>query len=148
MAINWVGRRGPARILRGAAVAAESIWWELLLLTAAQKWLKSSSLNLLRRPHGCAENILDLEKPAISEQSNQAGAEPAVKPSYVDPRLFAMALIDTIHKTADQTTPLDQPIPKIADPQIKTTLQALYRRTNGDVDVCRERIAGWFDRVR
>ena len=81
----------------------------------------------------------------LSNGTTKAGTTPAVKPSYIDPRQFALALTDAIHQTADQAATLDQAITKIADPQIKATLQVMFQRANGEADAFRDELAKWFD---
>jgi hypothetical protein len=81
----------------------------------------------------------------LSSGTTKAGTTPAVKPSYIEPRQFALALTDAIHQTADQAATLDQAITKIADPQIKASLQAMFQRANGEADAFRDELAKWFD---
>jgi hypothetical protein len=81
----------------------------------------------------------------LSSGTTKAGDAPAVKPSYIEPRQFALALIDTMQQAAGQAATLEQSIDKINDPQIKATLQALYRRADGKVEAFRDQVAQWFD---
>jgi hypothetical protein len=81
----------------------------------------------------------------LSNGTTKEGTTPAVKPSYIEPRQFALALTDAIHQTADQAATLDQAITKIADPQIKASLQAMFQRANGEADAFRDELAKWFD---
>jgi len=81
----------------------------------------------------------------LSNGTTKAGTTPAVKPSYIEPRQFALALTDAIHQTADQVATLDEAITKIADPQIKASLQAMFKRANGEADAFRDELAKWFD---
>jgi hypothetical protein len=81
----------------------------------------------------------------LSDGAAKSGAAPAVKPSYIPSQDFALALIDTMQRAVGQSTTLEQSIDKISDPQIKTTLQTLYRRADGRLDLFRDQIASWFD---
>jgi hypothetical protein len=81
----------------------------------------------------------------LSDGAAKSGATPAVKPSYIPSHDFALALIDTMQRAAGQAPTLEQSIDKVSDPQIKTTLQTLYRRADGRIDLFRDQIASWFD---
>ena len=110
------------------------------LLTGIKQLLNDPNLS------GLALNLYNhaLFNP-LSNGTTKAGTTPAVKPSYIDPRQFALALIDAIHQTADQAVTLDQAITKIADPQIKAALQAMFQRAKGEADAFRDELAKWFD---
>jgi hypothetical protein len=81
----------------------------------------------------------------LSSGATKSGSAPAVKPSYIQPRHFALALIDTMQRAAGQAATLEQSIDKITDPQIKNTLRTLYQRADGQVDLFREQVAQWFN---
>ena len=81
----------------------------------------------------------------LADGKREEGVTPKVKPSYVEPRHFALALIDTIENAGDTQVKLSEGIDAIEDPQIKATLQALDKRANGDITVFRDQLAGWFD---
>jgi hypothetical protein len=81
----------------------------------------------------------------LSDGATKSSGTPAVKPSYIEPHHFALALIDTMQRAAGEATTLEQSIDKISDPQIKTTLQTLYRRADGKIDLFHDQVARWFD---
>jgi hypothetical protein len=67
------------------------------------------------------------------------------KPSYIEPKHFAIALIDSIHSIPGDYTQLGRDIDAIGDPQLRRTLQGIYQRAAGDMDALQEALAGWFD---
>jgi hypothetical protein len=81
----------------------------------------------------------------LSNGATNSGSTPSIKPSYIQPQHFALALIDTMQRTAGQAATLEQSIDKITDPQIKATLQTLYQRAEGKIELFREQVAQWFD---
>ena len=81
----------------------------------------------------------------LSNGTTTSGVAPSVKPSYIQPQHFALALIDTMQRAAGQAATLDQSIDKIADPQIKATLQTLYEQGGGQLNAFRDEVARWFD---
>jgi hypothetical protein len=81
----------------------------------------------------------------LSNGQTKSGALPSVKPSYAQPRQFALALIDTIHAAAGEDASLLDAINTVSDPQIKATLLALHKRANGEISTFTTLLAGWFD---
>jgi hypothetical protein len=81
----------------------------------------------------------------LSSGNTEKGTAPSVKPSYAEPRQFALALIDTIHATAGEGASLLDAINKVSDPQIKASLLALHKRANGEINSFIALVAGWFD---
>lgn len=69
----------------------------------------------------------------------------ASKPSYIEPKHFAIALIDTIQTIPGNYAQLGRDIDAIDDPQVKRTLQSIYQRAAGDMTCFQEAVAGWFD---
>jgi hypothetical protein len=67
------------------------------------------------------------------------------KPSYIEPRHFAIALIDTIETIPGNYAQLGRDIDAIEDPQVKRTLQSIYQRAAGDMMCFRDALASWFD---
>lgn len=110
------------------------------LLTGVKQLLNDPKLNSL---------ALDLYNHALvnplSNGITTKGGRPAVQPSYIEPRQFALALVDTMQQTAGQDATLEQSIGKVADPQIKAALQTLYRRADGKADAFHDQVAQWFD---
>lgn len=71
----------------------------------------------------------------------------SAKPSYINPKHFANALID-IAKMADGTNieSIQKQInDNIHDPQIRTMLNGIVQRAGGNISRVRDEIAGWFD---
>ncbi|MES3023064.1 MAG: hypothetical protein V4857_15945 [Pseudomonadota bacterium] len=67
------------------------------------------------------------------------------KPSYIEPKAFAVALIDTIQSIPGDYEQLGRDIDAIEDPQVKRVMQSIYQRAGGDMDAFRASVAGWFD---
>jgi hypothetical protein len=110
------------------------------LLTGVKQLLNDLKLDSL---------ALDLYNHALvnplSNGITAKGGKPAVQPSYIEPRQFALALVDTMQQTAGQDATLEQSIGKVADAQIKAALQTLYRRADGKADAFHDQVAQWFD---
>ncbi|MBQ5948799.1 hypothetical protein [Massilia sp. ST3] len=70
------------------------------------------------------------------------GRPPGSRPSYIDPRHFAMALVDTIRHGEMS---VGAAIAGVDDPQLRRTLQALYAHAGGDLQRFQDCIADWFD---
>ncbi|MEH6436848.1 hypothetical protein [Massilia sp. DD77] len=80
---------------------------------------------------------------AATVQGGAAGGRPpASAPSYIDPRHFAVALVDTIRHGEMS---VGAAIAGVDDPQLRRTLQALYAHAGGDLQRFLDCIAGWFD---
>jgi hypothetical protein len=67
------------------------------------------------------------------------------KPSYIEPAQFAIALADTLQSIPGNYAQLGRDIDALDDPQVRTALQAIYQRANGDMEAFRKALAGWFD---
>jgi hypothetical protein len=67
------------------------------------------------------------------------------KPSYIDPRHFAVALVDTIQTIPGNFEQLGRDIDGLSDPQVRVALQGMYVRAHGSVAVFQEHAAHWFD---
>lgn len=83
---------------------------------------------------------------SLSEGNAAQGTAPSVKPSYIDPKLFASALLDVVKldPTADMNS-LKATIATIGDQQVKDVLNAIVDRTNGNVSRVHDEVASWFD---
>jgi hypothetical protein len=81
----------------------------------------------------------------LSDGSIGPEGKPTVTPSYIDSAHFASALIDSVQRAAGQAAALDQAIGKIADPQVRNTLEVLYQRAAGKADAFHIEVARWFD---
>ena len=69
----------------------------------------------------------------------------AKRPAYIDPKNFAVALIDTIQTIPGDFDQLGRDIDAITDPQIKRALQGIYQRAGGDLASMETAIGGWFN---
>lgn len=65
-----------------------------------------------------------------------------LRPSYIEPANFALALVDTLRAGHGS---LEADIAAVPDPQLRRTLQALYRQAGGDLQRFQAALAGWFD---
>ena len=74
-----------------------------------------------------------------------AAAMPATVPSYIEPRAFAIALIDTIQKTPEGFQHLRERIDGLQDRQLRTLLQGILDRADGKIENIEGAIARWFD---
>ncbi len=69
----------------------------------------------------------------------------AFRPSYIEPRQFAIALIESIQGTGADLKDLGQAINGIENRQIRQLLRGMYDRAAGRVDIMNAELAGWFD---
>ena len=67
------------------------------------------------------------------------------KPSYIEPKLFAIALLDTIQRLPGDWVQLGRDIDAIGDEQVRRALQSIYQQANGDLAKLQAGIIGWFD---
>ena len=67
------------------------------------------------------------------------------KPSYIEPKLFAIAMLDTIQSLPGNWTQLGRDIDAIGDEQVRRALQSIYQQANSDLARLQAGIAGWFD---
>lgn len=67
------------------------------------------------------------------------------KPSYIDPKHFAIALIDTIQTIPGNFEQLGRDIDLVRDPQVRGALRSIYLRAHGSLPVFQENAARWFD---
>ncbi len=76
----------------------------------------------------------------------QQSVSRGVRPSYIPPRQFAIALLDVI-QTAPTGTPqsLQNAINALPDPQLKQYLLGVFNRASGDIRRMHDEIATWFD---
>src|SRR5271167_458994 len=122
-------------------------------LASAMKWRSSTLLqgikDLLNDPNftGLARSIYNhaLVNP---QDSGTAKTEKALKnpPAYMDPRLFADALVDVAKVTQDSPDKMKSTIDaNIKDPQLNSLLKGIVDQTAGDLGKMREQIAAWFN---
>jgi hypothetical protein len=67
------------------------------------------------------------------------------KPSYIEPKLFAIAPLVTIQCLPGDWIRLGRDIDAIGDEQVRRALQSIYQQANGDLARMQAGIAGWFD---
>lgn len=67
------------------------------------------------------------------------------KPSYIEPKLFAIAMLDTIQSIPGNWDQLGRDIDAIGDQQVRRALQSIYQQAGGDLARLQAGIAGWFD---
>jgi len=65
-----------------------------------------------------------------------------LRPSYIEPANFAIALVDAIRGKQGS---LEADIAAVADPQLRRTLQTLYQQAGGDLQRFQAALAGWFE---
>lgn len=86
----------------------------------------------------------------VNPQGNGTATEESqlgVKPSYIDPKQFASALIDVAGiaagaSAADMQARINA---TVTDPQLNQLLNGIVARTGANLDQMRGDIAGWFD---
>jgi hypothetical protein len=122
-------------------------------IASAMKWRASTLLqgikDLLNDPNfdGLARSIYNhaLVNP---QDSGTAKTEKALKnpPAYMDPRLFADALVDVAKITQDSPDKIKLAIDtNVKDEQLNCLLKGFVDQTAGDLGKMRDNIAAWFD---
>lgn len=111
-----------------------------LLLTGVKSLLNDPNFE------GLALNIYNHGLVGHADQGD-ANAEQDLKnkPSYIDPKHFAVALIDTVQTIPGDLVQLKNDIDAIPDPQLRTLLQGIYGRASGNIDKIHSDVAAWFD---
>jgi hypothetical protein len=84
---------------------------------------------------------------ALSDGKARPGTPPSTKPSYIDAKQFASALIDVMGLSpntavADLKTKINA---DVTDPQLNKMLNGMVERTGGNIDRLREDLATWFN---
>jgi hypothetical protein len=67
------------------------------------------------------------------------------KPSYIDSKNFALALIDTIQSASGDFVKLGHDIEAIENQQIRQLLRTLYDSSSGKIENLQTDLAAWFD---
>jgi hypothetical protein len=81
--------------------------------------------------------------PGAQERS---AINPSTKPSYIDPKNFALAFMDTLEAVPGDWRALQKRIDGMQNNgQIKLLLQGMFARANYDMVKFRDDLAGWFD---
>jgi hypothetical protein len=66
-------------------------------------------------------------------------------PSYIEPRNFAIALIESMEAVPGHAEQIRHRIDAVQDPQLRRALQGIYQRAGGDAVRMETEIALWFD---
>lgn len=118
------------------------------LLQLRSNTLLEGVKSLLNDPNfeGLARNIYNHGLIGHSDSGN-ATAEQDLKnkPSYIDSKHFAVALIDTVQTIPGDFAQLKKDIDAIQSPQLRTLLQGMYSRASGNIDNIHTEVAAWFD---
>jgi hypothetical protein len=69
----------------------------------------------------------------------------AHKPSYIEPKNFALAMIETLQSVPGDFAALGNDIDKIQDPQIQRLLRGMYDTAAGDLTKMQTNLAARFD---
>lgn len=68
------------------------------------------------------------------------------KPSYIDPRQFANALIDILHLAQPDVLAAQSALDaSVQDPQLNQLLRGIISRSAGNIEKIRDELARWFD---
>jgi hypothetical protein len=70
---------------------------------------------------------------------------PAMKPSYIEPRAFAIALIDSVGGVSATFDQLKTKIGEVSNPQIRELLTGMYTRADNSLEKLHAQVAAWFD---
>ena len=112
------------------------------LLTGIKKLLNASS------PIG-EELILKIYNHALVHPTGTGSATSLShlkgRPSYIEAKNFAFALIDAIQTAPDNFAKLGEDIKTIKDEQIRKLLYGMYERSAGKIEKFQEELAVWFD---
>jgi hypothetical protein len=73
------------------------------------------------------------------------GDPPAIKPSYIESRAFAIAVVESVGGVAASFDQLKEKIAKLPDGQIQTLLQGIVSRADTDIEKVQAALANWFD---
>ena len=123
------------------AIASAMQWRSSTLLQGIKNLLNDQSFS------GLARSIYNhaLVNP---QDAGTAETEKALKhpPAYMDPRLFADALVDVAKVTQDSPDKMKSTIDaNIKDPQLNSLMKGIVDQTAGDLGKMREQIAAWFN---
>jgi hypothetical protein len=110
------------------------------LLQLRAKGLLKSIKAMLGDPRGNGLVAALYEHPLVNPHG-EAGA----RPSYIEAQHFAMALVDVIAHAPTDLANLQAAVDAIPDARLRSALQALYQRADGDLKKFQDGIAGWFD---
>ncbi|CAN7163273.1 hypothetical protein [Massilia sp. LjRoot122] len=107
-----------------------------MLLDAVKRMLDDPRCEAL------AQSLYD--HPLVNPHGGGKARRPlSVKPSYIEPAHFAIALLDSLR--SNPAIPLQAAIDALPDEQVKRVLLALHRQAGGDLQRFQDGIAGWFN---
>ncbi|UVW28595.1 hypothetical protein [Massilia sp. H6] len=107
-----------------------------MLLAAIKRMLADPRCEAL------AQSLYD--HPLVNPHGSSTARRPlSVRPSYIEPAHFAIALLDSLRTSP--AIPLQAAIEALPDEQVRRVLLALYRQSGGDLARFQEGIAGWFN---
>src|SRR5262249_12968292 len=73
------------------------------------------------------------------------GKPPVMKPSYIEPRAFAIALIDSVAGASATIEEVGAKIKALPEGQIRTLLLGMYTRADNSLEKLHTQVAAWFD---
>lgn len=107
-----------------------------MLLDAVKRMLDDPRCEAL------AQSLYD--HPLVNPHGGGKARRPlSVKPSYIEPAHFAIALLDSLR--SNPAIPLQAAIEALPDEQVKRVLLALHRQAGGNLQRFQDGIAGWFN---
>ena len=107
-----------------------------MLLAAIKRMLDDPRCEAL------AQSLYD--HPLVNPHGSSTARRPlSVRPSYIEPAHFAIALLDSLR--TNPAIPLQAAIEALPDEQVRRVLLALLRQSGGDLARFQEGIAGWFN---
>lgn len=124
------------------ALASGLSWRANTLLQGVKDLLNDPQFTGLARDLYNHDLVNSLDNGTAGTQA-QLGA----KPSYIDPKQFASALIDRARLVPGADVQAQQASVniEIQDPQLQRMLNGMIQRASGNIDRIHDDIAGWFD---
>lgn len=91
-----------------------------------------------------------LDHPLIRSQIDETARNPLRRtvPSYLPPRTFVMALLDTLQGQRSEDNSIatvSDAIGRLRNPQVKGALEAVLKDSGGDIDRFRDGVETWFN---
>jgi hypothetical protein len=80
-----------------------------------------------------------------SDGKTATGERPKILPSYIDPRAFAIAMVDSIQALPGGVADLGSKINSFPDAQIRLLLQGMYERGNKEIGNFQSELSKWFE---
>lgn len=145
VAIGLVFCYASVALISSSVYEAIAAW-----LNLRSKTLLAGIKNLLNA-HDAASNELTLKiyNHALAHPTGNGAAvsldELKNNPSYIEPKHFAIALIDAIQTVPNDFVKLGTDIDSLSDSQIRQLLRGMYGRAAGNVEQLHADLAAWFD---